>query len=143
MYTSEGLVINTQTFASNVTYTTFNNNLTCIGDNRGYVKPTAADIFSCSSGPFDIDVTDNDIHQLVVPRLCAAFVRSSLLLDNIQPSSDLMAYYSATPTNYYSKFVHDYEPDGKGYAFSYDDVCQSQSGLVTSKTPTSLTVTIG
>ena len=99
--------------------------LICAGDNRGYAQPTAADIFGCNSGPFAIESGDNGVHFAVVPRLCAGFDRSTLLLSggNNQPDGVTASdYYSTTPTNWFAKLVHDQEIDGLGYAFAYDDV---------------------
>lgn len=56
-------------------------NLTCVYDNRGYEKPSALDIFGCNQGPFSLVSTDNVVHQRVVPILCAAIQRSTLLLE--------------------------------------------------------------
>lgn len=150
-YTNHTLTINTQAAAGNVkcSVSDSNNTLTCEGDNRSYEKPTAGDIFGCNSGPFLIQSTDNDVHKAIVPRLCAAFNRSTLLLagGNIQPSLSSNHYYTVSPTNYYSKIVHKYEIDGKGYAFSYDDVSPStddnQSGSVTDANPQLLTIYVG
>ncbi|KAJ9302682.1 CAZyme family GH64 [Paecilomyces variotii] len=148
-YTNSTLTINTQSGAGNVNCTVIGDQLTCAGDNRGYSKPVAGDIFGCNSGPFLIESSDNDIHKAVVPRLCAAFNRSTLLLSggNVQPSLGSNYYYTVSPTNYYSKIVHKYESDGKGYAFSYDDVNPTggddQSGSVTDADPQLLTVYVG
>jgi hypothetical protein len=123
--------------------------LTCAQDNRSYSKPSARDIWGCNSGPFAIQSGDNAVHVAVVPRLCAAFVRSTLLLSggNIQPSLGQSYYYTVDPTNYYSKAVHAREVDGKGYAFPYDDVNpdgnENASGTVSHATPDTLTVYVG
>jgi hypothetical protein len=148
-YTTNTLTIDTQTSSGTVSCTVVSGSLTCDGDNRGYAQPAAADIFGCNSGPFLIESGDNAIHQAVVPRLCAAFDRSTLLLSggNVQPSLPSTDYYTVTPTNYYSKFLHQYELDGLGYAFAYDDVAPTGSsgvaGLVSDANPEVLTVIIG
>jgi hypothetical protein len=148
-YTTNTLTIDTQTSSGNVSCTVVSGSLTCAGDNRGYAQPVAADIFGCNSGPFQIESTDNAIHQAVVPRLCAAFDRSTLLLSggDVQPSLPSTDYYTVTPTNYFSKFVHQGELDGLGYAFAYDDVAPTGSsgvaGLVSDGNPEVLTVIIG
>lgn len=148
-YTTNTLSIDTQAAAGVVACTVISGTLTCDGDNRGYAQPNANDIFGCNSGPFAIEAGDNDVHRAVVPRLCAAFDRSTLLLSggNLQPSLPTTDYYSVTPTNYFSKFVHQYELDGLGYAFSYDDVAPTGSagvaGLVSDANPQVLTVIIG
>ncbi|KAI0531991.1 glycoside hydrolase family 64 protein [Xylaria digitata] len=147
-YASQDLTINTQAAAGNVACRTSNNQLTCAGDNRAYPKPTVADIWGCNSGPFAIIGDDNDVHRAVVPRLCAAFTRSTLLLPggNVQPSLGASSYYTVSPTNHYSRVVHQYEVNGIGYAFSYDDVNpdgENASGTVAGDNPTLLKVTVG
>jgi hypothetical protein len=148
-YSSNSLTIDTQTNAGDVTCQVSGDTLICDGDNRGYAKPSAADIFGCNSGPFAIQTGDNDIHKAVIPRLCAAFDRTTLLLEggNLQPSLNSSDYYTTAPTNYYSKFVHEHEVGGTGYAFAYDDVAPSGdpgcAGLVTASKPTCLEIIIG
>ena len=116
-----------------------------------FSKPSLSDILGCSSGPFSNPAGSNDTARLaIVPRLCAAFDRSTLLLDggNVQPDGvDPSKYYSVSPTNHYSRIVHQSEVDGKGYAFSYDDVhpdgSADVSGLCNAPDPTGITFTIG
>jgi hypothetical protein len=148
-YASNSLTVNTQGSAGSVDCKISGDEITCNGDNRGYAKPTAGDIFGCNSGPFGILDGDNDVHRAVVPRICAAFNRGTLLKTggNIQPGLSAENYYSAPPSNWYSKFVHQYEIDGKGYAFPYDDVNPDvgvdQAGVVADAQPSLLTVIVG
>ena len=150
-YASNDLHVATQAAAGTVTCRVQSDNtLTCAGDNRAYAKPSAADIFGCNSGPFGIIASDNDVHRAVVPRLCAAFDRSTLLIPggDTQPGPLESTFYPTdVPTNYYSKFVHEFEVDGTGYAFAYDDVVAdgavNQSGVVASANVKVLSVTIG
>jgi hypothetical protein len=67
---------------------------------------------------------------------------------NLQPGVHADRYYqSAGPVNWFSAFVHQEEVDGRGYAFSYDDVNPDggvdQSGVVANKSPRLLTVIVG
>ncbi|KAI7440146.1 glycoside hydrolase family 64 protein, partial [Hortaea werneckii] len=151
-YTSEPLTILTQSSAGpvNCTVDPSTNLLSCEGDNRAYAQPTAADIFGCNSGPFAIEASDNAVHLAVVPRLCAAFNRGTLLLDdgNVTPTFPMNVYYTNDgPKNWYSAFVHRYEADGKGYAFAYDDVVPDggadSAGLTASPDPEVLTIVVG
>jgi hypothetical protein len=148
-YSSSPLTVNTQAGAGNVSCTVSGDTMNCDGDNRGYGKPTAGDIFGCNSGPFTVLSGDNDVHAAVVPRLCAAFDRSTLLLPggNVQPSLPASSYYTTSPTNWYSAIVHKYEVNGQGYAFPYDDVnpdgVPNASGVVTDPNPQLLTITVG
>lgn len=148
-YASTPLTIFTQSGAGNVSCTTTGETLRCEGDNRSYAKPTASDIFGCNTGPFAIQPTDNKVHKAVVPRLCAAFHRGTLLLKggNVQPNLMPSQYYGGKPSNWYSAFVHEVELDGRGYAFAYDDVAPSVheevSGAVAAADPRLLTVFVG
>ena len=73
------LTINTQSQAGNVECRVSGHHLSSEGDNRPYSKPTAHDIWGCAAGPFQSIEGDNRVHRVVIPRLCAAFVRSTLL----------------------------------------------------------------
>ncbi|KAI1323644.1 glycoside hydrolase family 64 protein [Xylariaceae sp. FL0255] len=149
-YTSSALSIDTQESDGTVTCQVSGGTLTCGGDdNRGYEQPSTADIWGCNSGPFAIESGDTSVHYAVVPRLCAAFDRSTLLISggNVQPSLPSSDYYTVNPTNHYSRIVHNYENDGIGYAFSYDDVApdggSAVSGEISTTNPTNLKVTVG
>jgi hypothetical protein len=145
-YSNETLTVDTQSGPGKVACTVSGDSMTCEGDEIPYGKPTPADIFGCSSGAFAN--TGSPTHLAVLPRLCAAFNRGTLLLDggNVQPALGSDMYYTTSPNNHFSRIVHKYEIDGKGYAFSYDDVNPSgenESGTVVDPTPTLLTVIIG
>lgn len=155
-YRTHDLIINTQSTPGNVTCRVQGKQLTCAGDNRGYNKPNNEDIFGCNTGPFAILQGDNAVHLAVVPRLCAAFNRATLLVPggNVQPSLPPSRYYmnqnrpvNTRPKNWYSELVHKMEVGGRGYAFSYDDVTpdqqEDQSGLVFTTKPQSLQIIIG
>lgn len=95
------------------------------GDSFG--KPSVQDIFGCGSGPF-ANVGPQSRKDIAAP-LCAAFVRGTLLLDGGNNQPDGVGedqYYSteapAGPVFWWGKYVHQYETDGRGYAFAYDDV---------------------
>lgn len=122
--------------------------LRCEGDNREYAQPTSQDIFGCNAGTFSVYPGDNDVHHAVVPRLCAAFNRATLLMDggDVQPALGSDSYYQNSPSNHYSRIVHHWETDGLGYAFSYDDVNpagQNEAGAVWGENPQLLEIAIG
>ncbi|WPG97386.1 glycoside hydrolase family 64 protein [Acrodontium crateriforme] len=149
-FSQSNLTVITQAAAGNVSCSVQSNGtMTCAGDNRCYEKPTANDIFGCNSGPFAIQTGDNDVHKAVVPRLCAAFNRGTLLLSGgeVQPSLNSKLYYTEKINNWYSSIVHKHELDGRGYAFPYDDVVPDggtdQAGTVMNPDPKILTITIG
>jgi glycosyl hydrolase family 64 (putative beta-1,3-glucanase)/carbohydrate binding protein with CBM6 domain len=109
-----------------------------------FAKPSAADIFSCASGPFN---TPGAEMGALTARISAALNRSTLLSDANQPDGENpAAYYTASPTNHYARIIHATSQDGRGYAFPYDDVLPTggadQSGFVRDSNPTLLTVTL-
>ncbi|KAF2265419.1 hypothetical protein CC78DRAFT_599896 [Lojkania enalia] len=111
-----------------------------------FTKPSTADIFGNNSGPFAN--VGSEERKAIIPLLCAAFNRSTLLKDHEVPDPDgRQDYYKDTVTNYYAKVVHEVLPDGRGYAFAYDDVqpegAKDQSGRVHSGSPEELVVTVG
>lgn len=165
-YSTEPLTIDTQAIAGLVEckVDTGSKTMTCDNDTRSYQAPSTEDIFGCSSGPFEIKDSDCDIHKAVVPRLCAAFNRGTLLLGTtnndtidkygaasgaIQPGLKSTSYYTNQQSMYnvYAASVHKHSKDGKGYAFSYDDVSPSKdedvAGLVKSENPDVLTIVVG
>lgn len=158
-YASEDLVIDTQSAAGKVSCrvkpaqtNAAKQVLSCDGDNREYVKPVASDIWGCNTGPFAIISSDNAVHKAVVPRLCAAFTRSELLIKDagapLTTPCDALSkrYYESQPTNHYSRIVHEHQVDGKGYAFSYDDVNpdgQNAAGVVAGQAPELLEIFVG
>lgn len=86
-----------------------------------FIKPLTRDIFSCSTGPFATN--ENVERSAIIPRLAAAFNRTTMLLTNEFPNgSKHPQYYQNAPTNHYSRVVHEVNLDGRGYAFPYDDV---------------------
>lgn len=113
-----------------------------------FAKPTSADIWGCSSGPFENNPdTDSPQRLAIVPRLAAAFNRTTLLINNEQPhGEDPTTFYQHNPTNHYSRIVHENLPDGKGYAFPYDDVSanpdEDHSGKVNHNDPELFTLTL-
>ncbi|CAO2653954.1 Nn.00g106870.m01.CDS01 [Neocucurbitaria sp. VM-36] len=113
---------------------------------ESFKKPSTADIFGNNSGPFANEGSDE--RKAIVPLLCAGFVRSTLLSDHETPDPDgRQDYYKDKVTDHYAKIVHEVLPDGRGYAFAYDDVkpkgAKDQSGRVKSQNPDTLIVAVG
>lgn len=123
-YSTSTLTVDTQEGDGQVACTVSDDVMSCAGSDTTYPKPAVADIFGCSSGTFANPAGTSSVNQAAVPRLCAAFNRGTLLLNggNLQPSLPSTSYYTSEPYNVYSAIVHQQEVDGKGYAFSYDDV---------------------
>ena len=142
-YASTPLVIDTQATYGKVSGTVKNEVLN-FGSGGQFAKPSAADIFSCSTGPF---ADTSGERAAFVPRIAAAFNRSTLLVEAIAPSTNQSQYYRTSPTNHYARIVHEVNLDKRGYAFPYDDVSptggQDQSGAVSDGSPRLLTVTVG
>lgn len=86
-----------------------------------FPQPSAADTFSCSTGPF---ATGNKTERnVVIPRLAAAFNLTRLLLCDEHPNSAHKGqYFKETITNHYSRVVHEASVDGRGYMFPYSNV---------------------
>jgi hypothetical protein len=109
-----------------------------------FSKPNTADVLGCNSGPFTTGPSAT--RNAIIPRLAAAFVRSSLLDAEDQPSNP-STFYRRDPTNHYARLVHVHNLDGKGYAFAYDDVQpdggEDRSGKVNAGDPQLFTVTVG
>jgi hypothetical protein len=141
-YSSSPLTIDTQAQWGKVEGKVVNNELTFPGIGS-FGKPSSADIFSCSTGPFTSNI--GALGPLTA-RISAAFNRSTLLADQIHPNDEKVPdYYKGPITNHYARLVHEANIDGRGYAFPYDDVSGGgvdQSGFVNGN-PKAFKVTIG
>lgn len=145
-YTSQKLSIDTQASWGTVSgQVDSSSSLLDFGNGLTFSQPSAADIFSCSTGPF---VVGSNIELgALIARLSAAFNRSTLLIDSVEPSATPGQYYQNPITNHYARIVHAANLDGIGYAFPYDDVTPNnganQSGAVQDPNPQLLTVAVG
>ena len=143
-YESSTLTVETQASYGSATAKVVDNLLTFSGIGS-YAKPTTANIFSCSTGPFAD--TAGEMGPLTA-RISAAFNRSTLYTYASQPNGAGYAdYYQTTITNHYARIVHAANLDGLGYAFPYDDVTPTggvnQSGYVASSIPALWTLAVG
>jgi Beta-1,3-glucanase/Carbohydrate binding module (family 6) len=143
-YSSESLTVDTQGSWGSVSGTVSGGQLTFPGVGS-FAQPAAADIFSCSTGPF---ANASGEMGALIARISAAFNRTTLLIDSDQPDDENPAdYYKNSITNHYARIVHAANLDGRGYAFPYDDVAPTggadQSGFVSDPNPTLLTVAVG
>lgn len=149
-YTSADLTIDTQASWGTVTGRVSNDAIT-FSNVGSFARPTAGDIFSCSTGPFgNYPSGTADEMGALGARIAAAFNRSTLLSDAQQPDGEQVAnYYQTSPTNHYARIVHETNIDNRGYAFPYDDVVPSgatqpdPAGTVFDGSPKLLTVTLG
>ncbi|WP_230419306.1 glycoside hydrolase family 64 protein [Catenulispora pinistramenti] len=143
-YSSQTLSVDTQAQWGTVTGQVSGGQLTFPGVGS-FAQPSAADIFSCSTGPFANAAGEMGT---LIARISAAFNRSTLLIDADQPDGENPAnYYQNAITNHYSRIAHAASLDGRGYGFPYDDVAPNggtdQSGAVADGNPTLLTVAVG
>lgn len=147
-YAREDLTVNTQfTWGDAVGRVGKNGKLNFKGVGS-FAKPSAADIFSCNSGPFAHGEGVSDEMLNIGARLAAAFNRSTLLVNPHQPEGEKVAtYYKEDITNHYSRICHATSIESRGYAFPYDDVGSSkgedQSGFLNDPHPKILTVSVG
>lgn len=144
--TNNLLTINTQAAAGDITAKCSSGVMYTSVQGISYGKPSTADIFSNSSGPFA--ASGNGTRDAITARLAAAFNRSTLLLNKNQPNGESVSrYYNTVPTNHYSRICHSVSLDARGYAFPFDDVSPNggvdQSGSVYDGSPSLLTVTVG
>lgn len=145
-YAASTLTVDTQASYGTVTGQVSGGVLTFSGVGS-FAQPATADIFSCNSGPLRPAGLSAEM-LAILPRLAAAFNRSTLLIDADQPDGENPAgYYTNPVTNHYARIVHATTLDGRGYSFPYDDVAPTggadQSGSVSSGSPAQLAVTVG
>ncbi|KAL9076827.1 MAG: hypothetical protein Q9161_000812 [Pseudevernia consocians] len=144
-YTSQQLSIDTQAQWGTVSGQVDSSSLLDFGNGLTFTQPSAADIFSCSTGPFAVG--SNIELGALIARLSAAFNRSTLLVESVEPTANASQYYQNAITNHYARIVHAANLDGIGYAFPYDDVTPTnganQSGAVQDPNPQLLTVAVG
>jgi hypothetical protein len=145
-YESATLTVDTQASYGTVTGQVNDGLLTFTGVGS-FARPATGDILSCATGPFGTAGMSGEM-LAIIPRLAAAFNRSTLLTDSDQPDGENPAdYYANAVTNHYARIVHATLVGGLGYAFPYDDVTPAsgvnQAGPVASASPALLAVTLG
>jgi len=146
-FRTQRLTINTQSSSGNVSGQVDAHGNLNFGSGGSYPPPSAKDIFGCSTGPF-ATAGANEEKLAIIPRLAAAFNRSTMLITNSQPDGAVPRdYYKNAVTNHFARIVHEANLDGHGYAFPYDDVTPTggvpQEGAVFSSSPAFLTVSVG
>lgn len=116
-YSSSQLNIDTQAQWGAVSGTVQNDLLTFPGVGN-FAKPSAADIFSCSTGPFSAaNWPQNNIAEMgnLTARIAAALNRSTLVVNANQPDGEIVGvYYQQPVTNHYSRIVHAASAGGRG-----------------------------
>lgn len=144
-YSKAPLLVNTQAQWGKLQGRVSNNHLTFDKGLGTFPKPSTADIFSCSTGPF---ANNAGATGPLTARISAGFNRSTLLSNDDHPDKEKTdQFYKNAVTNHYSRLVHAANLDERGYAFPYDDVPAGaggvdQSGFVNGM-PRSFKVSIG
>jgi len=100
-YSSQPLTINTQASYGNVAGQVNNNVLSYENNTITFQKPTARDIFGCSTGPFATG--SNGETNAIIPRLAAAFNRSTLLVASEHPNKVAPGQYYQNPVTNVSR----------------------------------------
>ncbi|PMD17081.1 glycoside hydrolase family 64 protein [Hyaloscypha hepaticicola] len=147
-YVSTPLTVDTQASWGTVTGYTSNDRTQLTFPCGSFPQPSAADIFGANSGAFAPQATNTAQLLNIGARLDAAFNRSTLLIDSVQPDNEVVStYYTNSITNHYARIVHAANLDSRGYCFPYDDVTPNggvdQSGFVNSGSPSNFLVTVG
>lgn len=114
-FSSRELKIDTQCAFGIITGTTCLTSQTFTFQKESFTKPTTADIFNASSGPFQTG--PSPLRNAIIPRLNAEFNRTVLLNCDCEiPAKDRGGFYTRGVTNHYARLVHEVNVDGKGYA---------------------------
>ncbi|KAI1269939.1 hypothetical protein F5Y18DRAFT_372046 [Xylariaceae sp. FL1019] len=163
-YSSSTLLLDTGYLADGMTNTTVkcqvqsDDMLHCDQGIGNFVKPKSKDIWGCSTGPFNVLCINDDQASCVaatasrgrvIAILCAAFTRSTMHIEALNPSPAIGPdqYYQHEITHHYSRAVHNQLIDGIGYAFPYDDVTpggdiSKSAGLFSTNKPIQLDVIV-
>lgn len=105
-YSRSSLTIDTQASYGNVQGVVDSTGGVNFGAGSSFPRPSAADIFSCSTGPFATG--SNAEANTIIPRLAAAYNRSTLLLSSNQPDGvGYKQYYQNATTNVSSIKISD------------------------------------
>ncbi|PFH59754.1 hypothetical protein XA68_11935 [Ophiocordyceps unilateralis] len=84
-----------------------------------FSRPSAADVFSCSTGPFAAggagqDPSEQMLRLNIGARLAAALNRSTLLANPDQPHGEVVdRYYQEAVTNHYARACHEAAIEGR------------------------------
>ncbi|MFJ1656661.1 glycoside hydrolase family 64 protein [Streptomyces sp. NPDC088337] len=89
-----------------------------------FQKPDADSVFGCHKL---LDAPNDTVRGPISRTLCAAFNRSTLLVNSEQPDASAANFYQDAVTNHYARAIHDRMADSKAYAFAFDDVGNQES----------------
>jgi hypothetical protein len=118
-----------------------------VGEVFAVSQPSTQDILGCS-GTMATGVAgntpqlqdENNVQLQLENQICSAINRG--VLTNPTNWTNVEAYYSATPANFYSQFWHNHSIGGLAYGFSYDDN-NNQSSTITTQQPEHMTWSVG
>jgi hypothetical protein len=103
-----------------------------------FQKPDADSTFGC----YKLLDAPNDLVRGPISRtLCAAYNRSTLLVNSNQPDTSSTAFYQGVVTNHHAREIHAQMAEGKAYAFAFDDVGNYES-LVNDSNPQRAYITL-
>jgi hypothetical protein len=103
-----------------------------------FQKPDADSIFGCCKL---LDAPNDLVRGPISRTLCAAYNRSTLLVNSNQPDTSSTAFYQDVVTNHYARKIHAQMAGGKAYAFAFDDVGNYES-LVNDSNPQRAYITL-
>jgi hypothetical protein len=83
-----------------------------------FQKPDADSIFGCCKL---LDAPNDLVRGPISRTLCAAYNRSTLLVNSNQPDTSSTAFYQDVVTNHYARKIHAQMAGGKAYAFAFDE----------------------
>lgn len=105
-----------------------------------FPKPTTFEVYT--SGPLSEYVPEHANGRRIRAYLQAAFMRSTLLVNNDLWACDSSQFYKNPPINLYAKTLHDAAVGGFGaYAFGFDDAC-SISSYISVRSPGSIDINL-
>nr|WP_042192528.1 beta-1,3-glucanase family protein [Kibdelosporangium sp. MJ126-NF4]CEL19505.1 Glucan endo-1,3-beta-glucosidase precursor ((1->3)-beta-glucan endohydrolase) ((1->3)-beta-glucanase) [Kibdelosporangium sp. MJ126-NF4]CTQ94696.1 Glucan endo-1,3-beta-glucosidase precursor (EC 3.2.1.39) ((1->3)-beta-glucan endohydrolase) ((1->3)-beta-glucanase) [Kibdelosporangium sp. MJ126-NF4] len=103
-----------------------------------FKKPSSANVWGCDGA---LAAPNDKVVGPIARTLCAALNRGTLGTIDTQPGGKPGDFYKNKPTNEYAKLIHENIPDGKAYAFPFDDVSNGES-LVHGAKPKSAGITL-
>jgi hypothetical protein len=104
-------------------------------------QPTTYDAIGCTGVFVPSTCGGNSVAGSILAVVAAGINRTSLISSATQPQCDSSTYYRNPQTNFYSKAIHDFSVQGKGYGFAFDDDCGNSTDIQVD-VPTGLTITV-
>ncbi|HWZ51359.1 MAG TPA: discoidin domain-containing protein [Granulicella sp.] len=132
---------------STLTFTEVNPAQANVGEVFAVSQPSTQDVLECAgtmasgvAGSTPQLQDENNVQLQLENQICSAINRGALT--NPTNWTNVGAYYSATPANFYSQFWHNHSLGGLAYGFSYDDN-NNQSSTITTPQPEHMAWSVG